>query len=272
MRAWPGILILIASSVIAFAPPRSRNSVILSFTTRSPITLHEPVVVDCRLENQISEPVVADFGFSKQGEMGTLRFAVTEPGGNEMVVPPSDASSVIHSPVKIERGKSFHRQYILDEWHKFAQPGMYRLKLWLSTKIVTQKGDPVETQRDTLLNVHILPRDATKLVHRCRDLLEQVRAIRQKGEKFPTEIAQIMSYMNDPVCIPCVQSLYQEAQDIEATDGLLRIGTDEAMEAMIVGLESNDKDAARYARGILRDHLQNVRSPLIRAKIITAIK
>ncbi len=62
------------------------------------------------------------------------------------------------------------------------------------------------------------------------------------------------------------------AQDIEATDGLLRIGTDEAMEAMIVGLESNDKDAARYARGILRDHLQNVRSPLIRAKIITAIK
>jgi hypothetical protein len=272
MGTWLSILIFVISSATLFSAQSPRNVVILSFTTRSPITLHEPVVVDCRLKNEGTQTIVADFGFLKQGEMGTARFAVTGPNGKEMEVTPSEASIFIHQPIEIEKGESFHRQYILDEWHKFAEPGTYKLKIWFSTNIVTRTGDPVEVQRETVLTVRILPPDSTKLVHRCEELLEQVRAIRKKNERFPTEIAQIMSYMNDPVCIPCVQSLYQEAEDVEATDGLRRIGTDEAFEAMILGTQSKDKEAANYARGILERQLPKISNARVRNEILSAIK
>lgn len=82
-----------------------------------------------------------------------------------------------------------------------------------------------------------------------------------------------MSFFTDPACIPCIQSLYYEDEDVAATKGLKRIGTDEAFEAMILGTKSKkDMEAAAYARGILRDNLTKVQNPRIRAEIVVAIK
>ncbi len=82
-----------------------------------------------------------------------------------------------------------------------------------------------------------------------------------------------MTFFADPACISCIQGLYYEEQDLEATDGLKRIGTDEAFEAMISGTKSKkDAAAAAYARGILRERLPKIQNPRIPAAIIAAIR
>ena len=66
--------------------------------------------------------------------------------------------------------------------------------------------------------------------------------------------------------------LVKEAEEIFAIEGLKRIGTDEAWEAMIEVTKSKyDKEAAKYAKAILRRKVSQIHDPKIRKKVEAAI-
>jgi hypothetical protein len=198
-----------------------------------------------------------------------LRLSITEPGGKRIELAQSDGP---RSPHTIERNSNYRKQFILNEWHNFRETGQYQEKIWIGRDITTVSGKGLKVKKDAVLTLNILPYNSSELVRRCQDLLLQARDAR-RHDFFPTGTAYVMSFFTDPACISCIQCLYYEEEDVEATNGLKRIGTDEAFQAMILGTKSTkDKEAAAYARGILRDNLPKIHNPRIRAEIIDAVK
>jgi hypothetical protein len=254
-----------------FADPQN-TGVEITLSTKSVVTVHEPIMVDCAIDNAGNEAILVDFGCIRgcRGMDATaLRLIITEPSGKRIELPPSDGP---RSPKTVERKSKYRRQFILNEWHDFAVPGQYQIEMWIDRDVTTVFGKVLDVQKHALLTLNILPRYAPELIRRCQEFLRQVRNIRKRGSN-PTDAAYVTSFFADPACIPCIQSLYYEEEDVEATDGLKRIGTDEAFEAMILGTKSKkDREAAAYARGILRDNLPKIKNPRVRAEIIDAIK
>ena len=85
-------------------------------------------------------------------------------------------------------------------------------------------------------------------------------------------MAKELSYVKDPVAIPYLQALVDEGEDYYAINGLMRIGSDRAMEAMIRAAESNDVVSARYARSLLRAMLPKIQDQRIRDKVADVVK
>jgi hypothetical protein len=88
-----------------------------------------------------------------------------------------------------------------------------------------------------------------------------------------TPIAEELSYVNDPIAIPYLAKLVEQREESEAIQGLMLIGTDEALEAMIAVTKSEyDRAAAAHAKALLRERVSEIRDMDIRRKVLDAIE
>lgn len=134
----PTFVLVLATLVFA---NHQGSGVVISFLTRSPITLHEPIAIDCTVKNAGDQVILVDFGCLR-GCRGTdataLRLDITDPSGKRTEMPPLEGP---RSPKAIERNSNYRKRFILNEWHDFADPGQYQVKIWIGRDVTTVSGE-----------------------------------------------------------------------------------------------------------------------------------
>jgi hypothetical protein len=110
------------------------------------------------------------------------------------------------------------------------------------------------------LSLLILPRDETALRKKCEALYSQLQEAREEYEI--QRIAEELSYVRDALAIPYLMKLIEKREEWSTVQGLKRIDTDAAWEAMILVLNSKcGKVTIDYAKSLLRQKLPKIRDP-----------
>jgi hypothetical protein len=116
----------------------------------------------------------------------------------------------------------------------------------------------------------VLPRNEAALRKRCEALFAELRDVHGF---VPLTISEELSYIRDPIAIPYISKLIEKQEEWSALEGLRRINTDEAWEAMIpITKSQSDKNTAAYAKKILRQKMPEIRDLRIRKKIADAVQ
>jgi hypothetical protein len=251
------------------------KSLNVSFKLESPITLNEPVAIAVIIENEAPYAITIDLGLQRKD---AYHFRITTPD-NKQIDPPAKIHKGMSGTIYLKTKEKYTQRLLLNEWHPFEAPGDYRIRVSLDMPIIIGEthlpsiGSMDESEHQTeesSCNLTILPRDETVLRNRCEELLRKL----QEGYEFfdRTPYAEELSYIKDPVAIPYLARLAEEQEEYYAIQGLMRIGTDEAMEAMIAVTQSEyDKGAAASAKDILRKKLADIKDPNIQKKVNDSI-
>jgi hypothetical protein len=249
----------------------------VSFKIASPITLHEPVVIQSLLENKEPYGITCDLGF--QGT-SAFQFIVIAPNGMQVEPFPRIENGGGFAPVYLEPEDKYHQRILLNRWYAFDIPGKYRIIVTLELPIIKGKTElPWIMKQDesghqteeVALDLTILPRNEAALKKRCDDLFHKLKETYYFSERTP--IAEELSYIKDPIAIPYLAKLVKEKEEGAAIQGLMRIGTDEALEAMILVTQSKyNEAAAAHAKALLREKVTEIRDPTIQKKVMDAIR
>ncbi len=86
------------------------------------------------------------------------------------------------------------------------------------------------------------------------------------------QVGKELSFIKDPIAIPYLAKLIGRSEEWYALQGLKHIDTDEAWEAVIPIVNSEDKVTAEYAKSLLRKKLPEINDPRIRKKIADAVR
>ncbi len=272
------LIILALSAGMATAQTETRY-VDISFSLISPITLHEPVAVDVAIKNLASFPISIDLG---PLDKWFFHFLTITPAGKQVDITneghPIDG--FWHS-IYLIPNQTHTQRLLLDELYSFDEPGNYSMAASAKVPVTAGKVDkpyPIEKDKwlqvaiaETRLNLVILPRDETALRIRCEALSKRLQEAHGYAEILP--IAQQLSYVRDPIAIPYISQLIDKQEEWSALQGLRRINTEKAWEAMIPITKSrHDASTAAYAKKILREKLPDILDPRIRKRIADAIQ
>jgi hypothetical protein len=201
----------------------------------SPV-LHEPVFATFVVQNTQPERLEFDLGANSKT---TFSFSITEPDGRTVKIPPfktPDGVSAI-GRVALENGLTYTQKILLNEWYDFTSVGRYSIELHTSAVFRTSRGRSVETTPIKSVSLEIQPRDENRLRSICENLAST--ALTSSLSTATRETAAVtLSYIKDPVAIPFLRQFLERGRDIVALDryaveGLTRIGTDEAIGALI---------------------------------------
>lgn len=296
-KPFPHLLLLVLLLAIpGMARSEPTKALEVSYSLDSPITLHEPAIVQVTIQNVSSHGITIDLGWR---DVAAFLFRVSTPEGNHVDIPPQDyrRGDIVMSGVAkyLKPQGKFSERIILNEWDipeglaqpsanligrgTFNVPGNYQIAAKLavpttgkepSNPWISEDDHPKIEVAETVLNLTILPRNEIVLKQRCENLIRRLRVAHRYDESYP--IAKELSYVNDPAAISYLVMLVKETEELLAIEGLTRIGTDEAWEAMIEVTKSKyDKEAAKYAKAILRRKVFQIHDPSIRKKVEAAI-
>ena len=269
--------LLLTMAGLALSKPAT-ECVNVSFTLASPITLNEPVFVDVLIENGLTRATTIDLGWKDQG---FFAFKVVTPDHKEIYMssgaPKDELGWRIARHLKPE--EQYSARFLLNKWFSFDRAGTYKILAKSALVVLDRTPIPCAAEnhayfqvivKETILDLTILPRNEAVLKERCDTLLREVT----KGRGVHRIRAlEELSYITDPIAIPYLIKLAEDMEEGAAIRGLTRIGTDEAMEAMIVVTKSEyDKRRAASAKAILRKKLPQIRDPEIRKKVMEAIE
>jgi hypothetical protein len=263
-------------SADAQASDRETTYVKVSFALDSPITFHEPVAIDMLIENISPYGITLDLGVWPRF---AYDFDIIAPDGMH-VDPFPMIDKQRYGTRYLDPGGKYRQRILLNRWFAFDIMGDYCIRASLHLPIIEGKTElPWIMEQDenghqteeTVLNLKILPRDETALKKRCEELFQKLQKATYFTERTP--IAEELSYINDVIAIPYMVKLVEEREESHAIQGLMRIGTDEAFEAMIAVTQSEyDKGAADHAKAILRERIYEIRDMNIRKKVLDAIE
>jgi hypothetical protein len=182
--------------------------------------LGEPVLVQARLRNESTEPVQIDFGSNFEGN---VRFVVNGIDRPSPGLPPEGGFSSL-GDVTLRPGESYSQRFLLDKWSRFEQAGQYQVRFVLDS---VPKLEAVTT-------VVVEPRDPERLAKACAKLAQQAESY----EAEPALLAaEALSYVGDEACLPALTEALQKSFHGKegAIRGLLRIGTEPAIQALVDG-------------------------------------
>lgn len=263
-------------SADAPAAENATTYVKVSFTLDSPITFHEPVAVEMLIENISSYGITFDLGI---WPTFAYHFDVIAPDGRH-VNPFSMVDKQRYGMQYLDPGGKYRQRILLNRWFAFDSIGDYCIRTSLRLPIIEGKTelpqimeeDEIGRQtEETVLHLKILPRNEAALKKRCEELFQKLQRATYFTERTP--IAEELSYVNDVIAIPYMVKLVEEREEGQAIRGLLRIGTEEALEAMIAVTKSEyNKGAADHAKAILRERINEIQDMNIREKVLEAIE
>ena len=274
------IMILAAAN----GPARAAKYVGVKFTLASPITMNEPVTIQIIIKNLLSQGITFSPGVNFNGG---FHFIIYTPDGRQVDLHPKRTGVGLYDGhfIYLEPGQIYSQRLVLNEWYPFDLVGNYRVSLSMDLPIKIGKtealfmpirvddgldADKHQMESDAL-DLTIYPRDESLIRKRCDDLLLKVQENRDFNQ-LANSYAKELSYIKDPIAIPYLKRLSQMREEQAAINGLMRIGTDEAMEAIIEITKSVfDKSSAAYAKELLRQNLPDIRDASIREKVREAI-
>jgi hypothetical protein len=231
----------------------AQPSEILSYSVPSVITLHEPVVLDIGLRNDLRDPVTADLGESC---VSHLEFDLQKPDGSHAVAHPrglsdprqgSGLESVFH--FDLEPGGTASCWVVLNQFLDFAVPGTYRLEIRFNGLVQTKGGSAVNLTRAITRDIRVLRRDEAALLRVCAAL---VRESRDALVDPRMRAVRALGYVDDPIAVPFLQEAAET--DLVANveiECLVRIGGPEARKALEALLLSSNSWTEAMARGAL---------------------
>ena len=237
----PGHFIVFAATFFALlipemiARPVADLVVVRMEIERGSAVLHEPVYATLVVQNTQPERLDFDLGANSKT---TFAFSITQPDGRVMHIPPfltPDGVSAI-GRVRLENGLTYTQKILLNEWHDFASAGQYSIEFRTSAAFRTSSGRSVETTAIQPIILEVQQRDEKRLQSICNELVTTALTLSFDARKRTTA-AVALSYVRDPVAIPFLLQLLEHGSivgaDGYAVEGLTRIGTNEAIGALI---------------------------------------
>jgi HEAT repeats len=213
------------------------------------ITLHEPVLINFVVKNTQPNPITFDLGSDRKE---SFRVTLTLPDGTQT----KPQQLVIHGfartgKIKIPPGEVFSQRLLIDEWIELPVPGIYVVRIEMIAPILSQQGQVITQGVSDNFNIQVLPRSQRALEEICKTLLDQLITSNSQGQAI--EIATILSFIKDPVAIPYLERMLKSGRRVEqkAVDGLARINSPEAIEALTNLLTFQDQAVAAAAHASL---------------------
>jgi hypothetical protein len=225
-----------------------KSSLNISYSLRDPnVPLHVPVIVVLRILNDSTQTIDINLG---QDRKGAFSFSITRPDGTKSTFPPFIREGIsVPGLVKIEAGKSYTQDLLLNEWYDFPMPGTYELEGSLSNPIEVAG----RATRDTGFHeiVSIGARDELALAKVCDTLAAQVEG--SSSYDAAAQAALTLSYVRDSVAVPFLRRVLFSGRLVEpiAINGLENIKDSAAVGVLAESLSVKSTDASMLARAAL---------------------
>lgn len=258
--------------LIKVMTPRAAQTEIMSYSTATTVSLHEPVVISFTINNVLSETLSIDLGLHRKG---AFQIVVTSPHGERLSLSPlAKVREGIAGPtsVTLDPGQSYRQLLVVNEWYEFSKPGKYLIEVELANSPQTQAGSIVSVGRKIRATVEVVARDLERLRGVSESLMRQVLA--SKSYQEAAETADVLSYVKDPVAVHYLRSALESNKMVEAycIAGLRRIGNSEAAQVLISIMTKQEGETAMMARNALFALEAESIDPSIRQQIKRAMK
>lgn len=244
------LLVLITLGFSAAAMSQGYPNVSVSFTPQNPvISLHEPVVADLTIHNQLTQRATVDLGYNREGN---LSCSIVQPNGTAVTTPsPRQREGLSRArQVAIEPGETYRQEVILNKWYPFRRPGSYSMVVSLHTRVREGSGPWTKAEYVQRLTLVIGRRDEKRLVKACAALAQ---AAMQTNAQTALDAARSLSYVDDLAAIPFLVRLTRQGPFAKVTGniakhGMLRIARTEGVEAVVSRLGPEDRSLATEIR------------------------
>ena len=227
---------------------QKREIVLFSLLSKD-VTLHEPVIVDIAFDNILSEPITINLGAdNKEG----FRFSIKKPTSMKLDIPFRIKEGFARSGrITLQPGQTYRQRLIMNEWIIFSDLGKYELSVHLVAPVSTQKGQAVPVTRNFQAVLEVTPRDDKKLMSVCARFYGEFSA--SKSYERASEAISVISYIQDSVAVQYLEKALRSGKMVEpiAIGGLERIGTTEAVHALISALSMQASDINTSVRSAL---------------------
>ena len=180
------------------------RGVTISFALQnSSVTLHEPVVVDVSIHNDLADEVSVDLGYDREGN---FKFSILQSDGS--MTRPQDLPwrNGISRPgqLQLPPGQTHWQRLLVDKWYAFSKPGSYGIALTLVTTIRKNSGPPAKAEFSEQLTLKVKERDEKRLEQVCEHL--STAAMLMNAETA-LDAAHALSYVQDVVAVPYLARL-----------------------------------------------------------------
>lgn len=182
-------------------------------------SLHQPVTAQLILTNDSDRLAQIDFGRNFQGNVQLVVNGVPVPPPG--LTPGGGVS--FPGEVELAPGKSYSRRLLLDDWHRFDEPGSYQVRVVL-------ESPPLRLEAAS--TIVIGPRDPELLSKACSELSRQAR---EPEVETSVLAARALSYVGDEACLDALAEVLRESFHGKegAIIGLLRIGSEPALHVLV---------------------------------------
>lgn len=231
----------------------TRNEeIIISYSlTKDVVTLHEPVLIDFKIENRTDHLINFDLGHNKKSN---FKFSLEDKSGvpiKEIKELSTEGIGLI-GKIKVPSGGMYNQVILFDEWYKFEKPGKYIIKSEL-TNFFDKDYSSYKLTYNKLLNVNVKPRDEKELNKICKSLADT--AINGETKSIRDNAAFTLSYINDIIAVPYLKDIINKSVMVSrlyAVYGLSRIANREAVDLLLLALKDKDSDVKIIAKRELK--------------------
>jgi hypothetical protein len=268
------VRLVVAATVLALGGAevfsQTAPTVTVSFVAKNPqSTLHEPVLVLLTIQNGSGQAIEIDLGLNRKAN---LEFTVTEPDGSVIRVPRLSSEGFGRiGRVKVEPGKSYEQELLLNEWYQFSRPGNYKVKGALVSPVKIA-GAIATVPEAKAVELTVRPGNPEVLSQTCQRLLGT--ALSEASLQVALEAAGSLSYVVDPICVSHLRQLLEKGNPQVrqyGAHGLGRIANREAIDILASNLDTPDADLSAVVRGILSRLRNTVTDPALKQVIERAL-
>jgi len=246
------------------------------------VSVREPILVEFALVNQSPGPVVVDLGLNRtaafvisfshdDGRMLASRISVG-------IVPPSPyfvaPDIVTRAPTFTVGAAQIYRQrLLLNNWFSFDRAGSFQVDLDMPSPIFSQEGARLTVAGGSFRTlIEVDPYDPRRLSDKCSKLLQEITNTDLANDRL--EFGTALTSVEDPVAVPYLLRLLTDTIIAErrAIAMLERIGTREAVEALIVSCQHRDQGIAKMSADALQRMEHRTIDAFVKARIDAALK
>jgi len=246
------------------AMPQRTTQVTVSYESRSPVTLHEPVFIDFSVQNRLSEEIRLDLGDDYKTN---FVFRIIGPDGAAKRV-----RAKVHGGLSLIGRTSvppmgrYSQEFLLSELYYFDKPGSYRIEAALDSPVRKRNGASIRVATRRAIKIDMLPRNPSVLARKCEDLAITVE--RRTSFSEARDAALTLSYVIDPVSVPYLERILvlEEWGDFGLA-GLARVADPASIKILRSAAESGSQPRRSLATGMLETIQKGERDPLKRGKI-----
>ena len=255
-----GSLVLCASLTSAFQAPAVRLS---AEPEKNAIVLHEPVYMNVTVTNEFDEEVRGSF------RSDTLQLLIRQQAGVPVRVTERRSSRELTGGITpdgnndvvwkmgLRPRETYRMKILLNEYFSFPSAGNYSIEIRTPTNFSLSSSKSL-TAQPSVLSLEVKARDESRLQTIATTLTASVLSSSQSKETRIAD-AHALSYIEDPIAIPFFRRVLQETTDsqtrIYMIEGLARVQSAEAVEALISSLSNPNLSVRSYTRAILQRRL-----------------